>query len=80
MPPEITRFGWRFRQVFAALTGQAPKRFYDGLRLEYGRGLLRLGIHKVADVAERLGFSSPFHFSRAFKKHFGKPPSEFRPK
>ena len=65
----------RFRQVFAALTGQTPKRFYDGVRLAFGRELLRLGVHKVADVGARLGFSSAFHFSRAFRQRFGVAPS-----
>ncbi len=65
----------RFRQVFAAATGQAPKRFHEGLRLEYGRQLLRAGRIKLEDVADRTGFSSAFHFSRAFKKRFGHSPS-----
>lgn len=65
----------RFRQVFEEAMGQTPKRFYDGLRLEHGRELLRLGTQRVSEVAEKLGFSSPFHFSRAFRERFGTPPS-----
>jgi AraC-like DNA-binding protein len=70
----------RFRHVFARVTGQAPKQFYDGLRLEHGRRLLELGIYNVSDVGERLGYSSPFHFSRAFARRFGLPPSKVRPR
>ena len=69
----------RFRQVFARATGQSPKQFYDALRLEHARRLLELGIHNVSEVAERLGYSSPFHFSRAFVRRFGLPPSKARP-
>ncbi|MEI6971716.1 MAG: AraC family transcriptional regulator [bacterium] len=65
----------RFRQVFEATTGQSPKRFHAGLRLELGRQLLRAGPVKLAEVADRLGFSSAFHFSRAFANRFGHPPS-----
>ncbi len=68
----------RFRQVFQAVTGRSPKRFYDGLRLDRAHELLRLGILSVAEIAEELGFSSPFHFSKAFRRHFGTPPSRVR--
>ncbi|SFR48847.1 AraC family transcriptional regulator [Litoreibacter janthinus] len=32
----------------------------------------------VQDIAEKLGFSSPAYFTRAFQVHTGKSPSEFR--
>jgi AraC-like DNA-binding protein len=64
----------RFRQVFRTTTGESPKRFFERLRLEKGRALLQLGIYTVKEVAGRLGFSSQFHFSREFSKHFGSPP------
>ncbi len=65
----------RFRQVFETLTGQTPKRFHEGIRLELGRQLLRAAPIKLAEVADRTGFSSAFHFSRAFKHRFGCSPS-----
>lgn len=68
----------RFRQVFRQLMGATPKRFYDGVRLELGRHLLLTEATKISTVAERLGFSSPFHFSRAFRAHYGRPPSWLR--
>jgi AraC-like DNA-binding protein len=68
----------RFRQVFEAATGKTPKRYHEGLRLELGRQLLRAGPMKLEAIAERLGFSSGFHFSRSFSRHFGHPPSRER--
>jgi len=65
----------RFRQVFEAITGQTPKHFYDGIRLDLGRQLLLTSPAKIEEVSERLGFSSPFHFSRSFRNRFGVPPS-----
>lgn len=65
----------RFRDLFRATTGQSPKRFHDHLRLSMAAELLRLGVYSVTEVAARLGFSSPFHLSRAFKQRFGVPPS-----
>jgi AraC-like DNA-binding protein len=70
----------RFRQVFTAYTGKSPKRFYDDLRLAFGRELLRQGTHTVAQVADQLGYSSPFHFSKLFHAHLGATPSSFLPR
>jgi AraC-like DNA-binding protein len=68
-----------FRNAFRSVTGQSPKGFYDNLRLSVAAELLKLGNLNVSDVAYRLGFSSPFHFSKAFRKRFGRPPSALRP-
>ena len=65
----------RFRDVFTRYTGLTPKRFYDKLRLEQGRQLLRMGLCNVNEAALKLGYSSAFHFSRAYKMEFGEPPT-----
>ncbi|MFW6413973.1 MAG: helix-turn-helix domain-containing protein, partial [Verrucomicrobiota bacterium] len=65
----------RFRDVFRQKTGQNPKRFLERLRLERGRELLRMGVCNVSETAARLGYSSTFHFSRAYRKMFNEPPS-----
>lgn len=65
----------RFRQVFFQITGTTPKSFYDELRLKQAYELLWNGVCNVSETAEQLGFSSPFHFSKAFKNHYGKSPS-----
>ena len=33
---------------------------------------------RLADIAANLGFYDEFHFSKAFKKHFGMPPARYR--
>ncbi len=33
---------------------------------------------RLADIAANLGFYDEFHFSKAFKKHFGMPPTRYR--
>lgn len=70
----------RFRQVFINSTAISPKKYYENLRLNRTLSWLRETDMKLSEIASRLNYSSAFHFSRAFKKHFGKPPSDFRPK
>jgi AraC family transcriptional regulator of arabinose operon len=67
-----------FRRIFREVTGQSPKAYYDALRLDAALELLQMGHANIAQIAEKLGFSSPFHFSRAFKAHHGLPPSAYR--
>ncbi len=66
----------RFRTLFRERTGLAPKFYFDQQRLLMARDLLRLGGHSVKEVAHELGYSSPFHLSKAFKHHFGQSPAK----
>ena len=47
------------------------------IRLEQARTMLLNG-NTIAEIAMSLGFSSPFHLSRAFKKHFRETPSQLK--
>lgn len=59
---------------FTALAGEAPATWVRRRRLEIARRMLLQG-QSVSEVAARLGFANPFHFSRAFKAVMGIPPS-----
>jgi AraC-like DNA-binding protein len=65
-----------FRSAFHQATGSSPKVFYDRARLAFAKDLLLLGTYNVTEVAGRLGYSSPFHFSKAFKQQHGLPPTQ----
>jgi AraC-like DNA-binding protein len=67
-----------FRYLFKLAVREPFHRYVLGRRLEAARSLLLSGGLTVTDVAERVGFSSPAHFSRAFAKRFNCPPSHFR--
>jgi AraC-like DNA-binding protein len=67
-----------FRRVFKSRTGLSPRRYLQQMRLERARGLLRSTAESLDGIAERVGFSSGFHLSAAFKKEFGLPPMHWR--
>lgn len=69
-----------FRRVFLEVTGKSPKAYYDALRLDLAAEMIRMGVASVSQIAEQLGYSSPFHFSKAFKARHGVPPSRYRPR
>ena len=62
-----------FRQVFR----QTPHEYLTGIRLERARSLLTSG-HTVIDACIEVGFTSTSSFSRLFRSHFGRPPSDIR--
>ncbi|MGC9451515.1 MAG: helix-turn-helix transcriptional regulator [Oceanipulchritudo sp.] len=63
----------RFKREF----GHSPIRFITAHKMGHARALLRQG-YKVSEVAEMLGFGNLYHFSAAFRRHTGKPPSSFK--
>ena len=58
-----------------ALTGQAPGEYLRQTRLLRALALLQGRVGTVAEVAYQVGYGSPAHFSTAFSRHFGYPPS-----
>jgi len=68
----------RFRQIFEGITGVSPKKFYDNLRIEQAEYLLINTPFSVSEISYKLGYSSPFHFSKAFSKVNGVAPSVYR--
>jgi CheY-like chemotaxis protein/anti-sigma regulatory factor (Ser/Thr protein kinase) len=58
------------------LTGQSPSDFIRSVRLNYTLKLLQTGEHTVTEVSEKAGFSSVGYFSTAFKKFYGKSPTD----
>lgn len=65
-----------FRKLFKKRFGTSPIQYVINRRVCYAKQLLN-GKYRIAEVAEKSGFSSIYHFSREFKKQTGKSPSEF---
>jgi AraC-like DNA-binding protein len=67
-----------FRREFKAQTGFSPWNYVVQLRLSRARRLLAAGDATLEDIATRLGFSSAFHLSAAFKQAYGIAPQHWR--
>lgn len=81
MPELARRLGVaysHFRREFKRQTGLSPHRYLAQMRLEKARRLMGATDEPLKGIAERLGFSSPYHFSAAFKRHFGLAPEHWR--
>ena len=79
-PEELSRFGYSYHYIcarFKKLYGTTPGAYLAQRRMDHAAHLLMQG-QSVSAVAAALGYSSPYNFSRAFKKHFGYSPSQRR--
>lgn len=61
-------------RAFKERYGMSPKEYLTITRLEKSKWLLSQG-YSVAESAYMVGYSDPFSFSKAYKKHFGVAPS-----
>lgn len=69
----------RYLQLsFRSIVGESPKQWILSERLRRARD--ELSRYSISELAERYGFSSPSHFSIAFKRRFGAPPKHFKNK
>lgn len=67
-----------FQRRFAAATGETVAGYLKTRRLEQAALSLLASSDGVLDIALQFGFETHSAFSRAFKKHFGISPAEFR--
>lgn len=70
----------RLVYVFRKYAGMGPGDYILQYRLNRAKELLPISKAPLRELAQAVGFNDPFYFSRAFKKHFGVSPSEYRKK
>lgn len=68
----------RFAHLFRQQTGRSPQAFIEQVRLDLAASSFVAGGQTVSEIADSLGFSSPFYLSRRFKNRFGVSPSLYR--
>jgi AraC-like DNA-binding protein len=67
-----------FAAKFTSLVGAPPLTYLTRWRLWQASRLLADGNLSVVETALRVGYESEAAFSRAFKRHFGHPPLDYR--
>ncbi|HXA92177.1 MAG TPA: helix-turn-helix domain-containing protein, partial [Steroidobacteraceae bacterium] len=65
-------------RLFREHLGTSPKLFYLRLRMARAQMLLRQTLNPIREVAMECGFASTSHFSNAYKRVFGRAPTQER--
>ena len=66
-----------YRTLFKKRFGISPGQYVNNVRMNEAAVLLAEGQFSVGEVADMVGVSDLFYFSKLFKKHFGVSPSEY---
>jgi AraC-like DNA-binding protein len=66
-----------FFERFSRTVGQPPMAYLHAWRMALAKDLLGRSGMAIAEVAERVGYSSTSTFSTAFSRHVGQPPGRF---
>lgn len=69
---------WHTERVFKEVTGQTPFDYLRAVRLSRAAARLRDTDARIVDVAFDFVFGSHEGFTRAFSRHFGMTPQEYR--
>ena len=67
-------------KIFKEGTNTTLKNYLTLLRLNHSLLLLKTTTNSIKQVAYDSGFYDEFNFMKAFKKHFGYTPSDYREK
>jgi signal transduction histidine kinase/DNA-binding response OmpR family regulator/ABC-type xylose transport system substrate-binding protein len=65
----------QFYRKIKALTNYSPVEFLRISRLKHGRTLLQRTDSTIAEVAYKVGFSSPGYFTKCYRDYYGEAPS-----
>ena len=66
-----------FFERFRGAVGVAPMDYLLTWRMALAKGLLLRNEGRIAEIAQRVGYSSASTFSVAFTRHVGRPPSQY---
>lgn len=58
--------------------GQTLRQVHENMRISLAQSLLSNKHARIQEIAARIGYEDPFHFSRVFKKHCGISPKQFQ--
>lgn len=64
----------QLERLFGRYLNSTPKHYFMGLRLHRARNLLVQTDQSITEVAVACGFTTPSHFSKVYRAHFGVSP------
>ena len=67
-----------FKRDFQKSFNDSPANYIRIKRLNEAQKLLRVSTLSITEICYQVGFNDLSHFSKAFKKHIGIPPAEYR--
>lgn len=67
-----------FRKEFRKATASSPRKYQLIIRVNYAKDLLLHSPLSISEIADELGFSCVYYFSKFFKQKTGKSPSGYR--
>jgi AraC-like DNA-binding protein len=68
----------RLRQIFRAAGHDSPSAMIWRIKTEHALQMIRSTAMTLGEIADRSGFTNPFHLSRSVKKHTGQTPKKIR--
>ncbi|MEM1320469.1 MAG: AraC family transcriptional regulator, partial [Bacteroidota bacterium] len=80
--PELAQlFGtneYSLKKGFKAVFGTTVFNYWTAVKMNFAKQMLLDENRPISEVADRIGYKNPQHFTTAFKKRFGYPPSHIR--
>lgn len=67
-----------FSSMFRVRTGFSPVEYFNHLKIQHSCQALAFTGKAIKEIADDLGFSDQYYFSRIFSRFMGIPPSEYR--
>jgi AraC-like DNA-binding protein len=67
-----------FARTFHDVLGQTPMQYLTDWRMALARDHLRTGELSMTNIARTVGYSSPYAFATAFRRHHDEPPGAWR--
>ncbi len=67
-----------FRRCFKEAYRLSPNQYIKEMRMNRAKDLLKTGLLSISEVAEQVGFSDIYYFSKAFKKAVGVNPTMYK--
>ena len=74
----VNMSSFRFARGFKNETGRSPHQFLLERRIELAKDLLRSTDHKLADIAQTVGFANQSHFASVFRQRCQMTPKGYR--